>query len=79
MRTFLLLLLTAAVWSILPLQGADRVPLCAGLAPVAHILREVGGSRVSVSSMLPEGRSPHDHAPGTRELRLAVGAKLFFT
>jgi len=58
---------------------AEKLPVCAGLSPIAHILREVGGDRVSVSSMLPEGRSPHDYAPGTRELRIAVKAKCFFT
>lgn len=61
------------------LRGAETLPVCAGLPPVAHIVREIGGSRVSVSTMLPEGRSPHDYAPGTRELRLAARAKCFFT
>ena len=79
MRAFSLLLCLAALLDTCVLQGSEKMPLCAGLGPVAHILREVGGSRVTVSSMLPEGRSPHDYAPGTRELRLAMGSKLFFT
>jgi zinc transport system substrate-binding protein len=78
-RALSLLLCLTALLSTGVLQGSEKMPLCAGLGPVAHILREVGGSHVTVSSMLPEGRSPHDYAPGTRELRLAMGAKLFFT
>ena len=61
------------------LSAAEKLPVCAGLPPVAHILREIGGSRISVTAMLPEGRSPHDYAPGTRELRLAMQSKCFFT
>ena len=62
-----------------PLSGAGEIPVCTGLAPVAHIASAVGGSRIKVSTMLPPGRSPHDYAPGTRELRLAMGAKIFLT
>lgn len=58
---------------------AGEIPVCTGLAPIAHIVSTVGGDRVRVSTMLPSGRSPHDYAPGTRELRLAMGAKLFLT
>ena len=63
----------------LPLAGAEKISVCAGLPPVAHIAAIVGGARVSVSSMLPAGRSPHDYAPGPRELRQAMKARIFFT
>lgn len=74
---FFLFILGAA----LLLPGAEKAPLyvCTGLSPVAGIVKAVGGERVKVHSMLPEGRSPHDYAPGTRELRLAMGARIFFT
>ena len=68
--------LTAASFS---LSGAEKISVCAGLPPVAYIAAVVGGPRVAVSSMLPAGRSPHDYAPGPRELRRAAGAKVFFT
>ena len=61
------------------LSGAEKLPVCAGLGPVANIVSAVGGDAVRVTFMLPEGRSPHDHAPGPRELRQALKAKLFFT
>lgn len=60
-------------------SAKEVIPVSAGLPPVAHIAAAVGGSRVKVSSMLPAGRSPHDYAPGTRELRLAGRSKIFLT
>ena len=61
------------------LSAGEKIPVCAGLPPVARIVEAVGGDAVRVSSMLPEGRSPHDYAPGPRELRHALRSKLFFT
>ena len=61
------------------LSAGEKIPVCAGLPPVARIVEAVGGDAVQVSSMLPEGRSPHDYAPGPRELRQALRSKLFFT
>ena len=69
----------SALFAFALLNGAEKLPVCAGLPPVAHIVSVVGGDKVTVSTMLPEGRSPHDYAPGTKELRLAMGAKIFFT
>ena len=71
MKRHLLFLLALACLPLLCGAGAP-VDVCTGLSPVAHIVSAVGGSRVKVSSMLPPGRSPHDYAPGTRELRLAM-------
>ena len=61
------------------LSAEEKIPVCAGLPPVARIVEAVGGDAVRVSSMLPEGRSPHDYAPGPRELRQALRSRLFFT
>lgn len=61
------------------LSAGEQIPVCAGLPPVARIVEAVGGDAVRVSSMLPEGRSPHDYAPGPRELRQALRSRLFFT
>ena len=51
----------------------------AGLPPVAWIAQEIGGKHQSAVSLLPEGRSPHDYAPGPSVLRRASGAKLFLS
>ena len=49
----------------------------AGLPPVAWIAQEIGGNHISAVSLLPEGRSPHDYAPGPTVLRRASKAKIF--
>ena len=55
--------------------GKTRV--AAGLPPVAYLAKRVGGDAVTVRTMLPEGRSPHDFSPGPREVRDAAGSRLF--
>lgn len=77
LRFLLFFFLSAALIS--GAAGGEAIPVCTGLAPVAHIASIVGGKRIKVTAMLPPGRSPHDYAPGTRELRLAMRSKLFFT
>ena len=59
--------------------AAPRIKAAAGLPPVAYLAKRVGGDAVAVSSVLPEGRSPHDFSPGPREVRDAASAQLFFT
>lgn len=51
----------------------------AGLPPVAYLVKRVGGDALTVHTMLPEGRSPHDYSPGPREVRDARASALFFT
>ena len=77
LRFLLFFFLSAALIS--GAAGGEAIPVCTGLAPVAYIASIVGGKRIKVTAMLPPGRSPHDYAPGTRELRLAMRSKLFFT
>ena len=58
---------------------AAKLPVTTGLPPVAYLAAAVGGDRVSVESMLPEGRTPHDFTPRTQAVRQAAQAKIFFT
>jgi len=56
-----------------------RLVVAAGLPPIAWLAETVGGKHVKVIQMLPDGRSPHDYAPGAREIREASAAKLFLS
>lgn len=56
-----------------------KTPVYAGLPPVAYITSRIGGDAVSVKSLLPEGRSPHDYSPGPQDIRAASAARCFFT
>ena len=63
-----------------PQTKADGVlRITAGLPPVAHIAGEIAGSRARVSVMLPEGKSPHDYAPGPQDVRRASASRIFFS
>ena len=60
-------------------DSGNRIGVAAGLPPVAYLTKRVGGDAVTVRSMLPEGRSPHDFSPGPREVRDAAACRVFFT
>ena len=61
-------------------SSSQSSPLAvSGLPPVAWIAQEIGGKYITSVSLLPEGRSPHDYAPGPSVLRRAAAAKLFFS
>ena len=61
-------------------QDAQQSNLAvAGLPPVAWIAGEIGRNCIAAASLLPEGRSPHDYAPGPSVLRRVSGAKLFLS
>ncbi len=62
-----------------PSAADGKIRVTAGLPPVAHIAKKIAGERLSVQTMLPEGKSPHDYAPGPRDVRNASGAKLFLS
>lgn len=59
--------------------NSGRLVIAAGLPPVAWIAETVGGDRVEVIQLLPDGRSPHDYAPGAREIGKVAAAKLFLS
>ena len=59
--------------------ASGKLRVVCGLPPVAFIAEKIGGDRIVVSSMLPEGRSPHDYAPRPADIRNAGQAGFFFT
>ena len=62
-------------------ENADsgKLRVVCGLPPVAFIAGEIGKAHIEVSSMLPEGRSPHDYAPRPADVQSAGRAAFFFT
>ena len=83
MKNFWFCFLMTAVLLISGCSG-EKEPLpdnvvVAGLPPVAWIAQEIGGKHISAVSLLPEGRSPHDYAPGPSVLRKTAGARFFLS
>ena len=59
--------------------GRGKMQVVCGLPPVAFIAAQLCGDKAEISSMLPEGRSPHDYSPRPVDIRNAGTAKFFFT
>ena len=86
MRAFLFSTLSAMV--LLPVlffagcQKRDndtRPAISCGLPPTAYLAGRICGDKFKVTSLLPEGRNPHDYSPTPREIREAARSKCFFS
>lgn len=60
-------------------EDNGKLRVAAGLPPIAGLTAAIGGDRVDVISVLPQGKTPHDFTPGTGTIRQTSGAKVFFT
>ncbi len=55
-------------------RGAEALRVVASIEPLAMIVREIGGPRVAVHTLLPPGGSPHTYAPRPSDLRQTAAA-----
>ena len=60
-------------------KAEGPLQVAAGLPPVAFLASRVGGEAVAVSTMLPEGRSPHDYSPAPHDVLNASRSRIFLT
>ncbi len=60
-------------------EDNGKLKVAAGLPPVAGLAKLIGGDRIEVISVLPEGKTPHDFAPTPNTVAQAAKAKVFFT
>lgn len=60
-------------------NGRDSVQVVATIFPLADWARQVGGSHVVVTTLLPPGSSAHTFEPAPREMRLMSSAQLLVT
>ncbi len=58
---------------------AARTPInaAASIFPLADIVRQVGGNRVTVTTLLPAGASPHTFAPSVSTMRSLAQTRLY--
>ena len=59
--------------------ASGKLSVYTGLPPIAFMAARIGGDAVSVKSVLPEGRSPHDYSPSPRDIKGVASATLFLT
>ncbi|NOY53817.1 MAG: zinc ABC transporter substrate-binding protein [Deltaproteobacteria bacterium] len=55
----------------------QQIRVVASIYPLADFVRNVGGDRVVVMTLLPPGASPHVFSPAPRDLAKISGARLF--
>ncbi|MEE8402701.1 MAG: metal ABC transporter substrate-binding protein [Candidatus Hydrothermarchaeaceae archaeon] len=58
-------------------SSPDRIKVVASIYPLSDFVRNVGGERVEVFTLLPPAASPHLYSPAPRDLARVQGAKLF--
>ncbi len=56
---------------------SDKIKVVASIFPLADFVRNVGGERVDVVTLLPPAASPHVYSPAPRDLVRIQGAGLF--
>ena len=55
----------------------DRIKVVASIFPLSDFVRNVGGERVEVLTLLPPAASPHVYSPAPRDLARLQDARLF--
>jgi zinc transport system substrate-binding protein len=68
----IVLLLVTPAWG-----GTTPLPVAASIFPLADVVRQVGGERVRVLTILPPGASEHTFEPTPSQLRQASTARLY--
>jgi zinc transport system substrate-binding protein len=62
--------------SLVP-SGQDKLRVVATIYPLADFARLVGGNRVQVTQLLPQGVEPHDWEPSPKDLTTLYQAQVF--
>jgi ABC-type Zn uptake system ZnuABC Zn-binding protein ZnuA len=57
--------------------STDKVKVVATITPLADFARQVGGTRVEVTLLLPAGASPHTYEPTPKTVQEISKAKVF--
>lgn len=60
-------------------SGDDRVQVVTTTGLLADLVRNVGGDRVNVGSLVPDGADPHAYEPSLRDIRNVVYADVAFS
>ena len=64
--------------NLAPTSVTNKIKIAATIFPVADIVRNIGGDRVDVVTILPPGASPHTFDPSPASVREVSGSKILF-
>lgn len=59
-------------------RDSNKIQVLVAVAPMADLVRRVGGERVQVAALVPEGKSPETFAPAPAQLAAVAASRLFF-
>jgi zinc transport system substrate-binding protein len=62
--------------SQIPPGGDGKLRIVASIFPLADVARQIGGDRVTVTTLLPPGSSPHGFEPLPQQVEALAGADL---
>lgn len=57
---------------------SDRLAVLAAVDPIAYLIERIGGDRVDVFVLTPQGKDPESFAPTPGALRAVASSRLFF-
>ena len=79
MKKFILLLLALLCLAGCTRQAlpTDKLQVAASFYPMAEFTRNVGGDKIAVQTLVPDGVEPHDWEPAPRDLTRLGHAKIF--
>lgn len=78
---FLLILIVSLVTSSDPtavFASSGKIPVFVSIAPQAYLVKQIGGQRVDVQTLIPPGQEPHVFAPTPRQVASLGAARIFF-
>ena len=61
-----------------PAASSSKMLVAASIPPIADMVRQVGGERVEVLTMVPPGASPHTYEPTPEQMRRLAAARILF-
>jgi zinc transport system substrate-binding protein len=59
-------------------NSASRLNIVASFYPILEFVKQVGGDKVAVTSLIPVGVEPHDYEPTIQQIQNAESADLIF-
>jgi zinc/manganese transport system substrate-binding protein len=62
--------------AVVPANAQERVPVVASFSIIADLVRQVGGERITVTSVLSANADMHSFQPAPSHAKLLLGAKL---
>ncbi|HNT35724.1 MAG TPA: zinc ABC transporter substrate-binding protein [bacterium] len=74
----ILLCLSVSSWAAEP-TGGEALAVFSSIPPQGYVLERIGGQRLSVTVLLPQGRDPHTFEPTPKQLTEVSKAAVFFT